>query len=273
MRAVGFIPTSSSQSRFWQTTCTLVRSGEEAFCIDSPVLPDELEILPAVAEQAGFKVVGLFATHGDWDHLLGRYAFPEAPLGAAESTALRMRDEPGVAQRLLREFDEDNYVERPCRCRCRACRRCRSPATRRSASTSWSCTPPTATPPTGWPSGSPGRRAHLRRLPLARRDPDDLPGGSRDAYLATLARLEPLVDQAAHVVPGHGAPLDGTRAAAILREDVAYLRGSPKRRCRSRAGPRRRSASTRTTSRRWAEAYRECAGSVPAWGVRANCGW
>jgi hypothetical protein len=24
-------------------------------------------------------------------------------------------------------------------------------------------------------------------------------------------------------VPGHGAPLDATRAAAILREDVAYL--------------------------------------------------
>ncbi|MBA2450946.1 MAG: MBL fold metallo-hydrolase, partial [Chloroflexi bacterium] len=36
--------------------------------------------------------------------------------------------------------------------------------------------------------------------------------GSAGAYLATLARLEPLVDQADHVVPGHGAPLDGTRA-------------------------------------------------------------
>ena len=25
-------------------------------------------------------------------------------------------------------------------------------------------------------------------------------------------------------MPGHGAPIDGTRAAAILREDRAYLR-------------------------------------------------
>ena len=53
------------------------------------------------------------------------------------------------------------------------------------------------------------------------------PGGSRDAYLATLARLEPLVDQARHVVPGHGAVLDAVRAAAILREDVAYLERLP----------------------------------------------
>ena len=45
----------------------------------------------------------------------------------------------------------------------------------------------------------------------------------RDAYIATLDRLEPLVEEAEHVVPGHGAPMDGTRAAAILREDRAYL--------------------------------------------------
>jgi glyoxylase-like metal-dependent hydrolase (beta-lactamase superfamily II) len=49
------------------------------------------------------------------------------------------------------------------------------------------------------------------------------PGGSLDAYLATLRRLEPLVEQADTVVPGHGDPIDATRALAILREDVAYL--------------------------------------------------
>ncbi|MBV8219590.1 MAG: MBL fold metallo-hydrolase, partial [Solirubrobacterales bacterium] len=27
-------------SRFWQTTCTAVRAGEEGFVIDSPVYPD-----------------------------------------------------------------------------------------------------------------------------------------------------------------------------------------------------------------------------------------
>jgi glyoxylase-like metal-dependent hydrolase (beta-lactamase superfamily II) len=52
-------------------------------------------------------------------------------------------------------------------------------------------------------------------------------GGSRAGYLATLARLAPLVEAAEHVVPGHGAVLDATRAAAILREDVAYLQALP----------------------------------------------
>ena len=90
-----------------------MRSGEEAFCIDSPVLPDELELLPAIAQQADFRVVGCLATHVDWDHVLGRYAFADAPLGVAESSAARLRNEPGAAQRELRDFDEEHYVERP----------------------------------------------------------------------------------------------------------------------------------------------------------------
>jgi glyoxylase-like metal-dependent hydrolase (beta-lactamase superfamily II) len=49
------------------------------------------------------------------------------------------------------------------------------------------------------------------------------PGGSVSAYVATLSRLEPLVERAAHVVPGHGAVLDSSRALEVLREDRAYL--------------------------------------------------
>ena len=74
-------------SRYWQTTCTAVRAGDEGFVIDSPVYPDELEALAGVLEQAGFPVSGLLATHADWDHLLGRIAFPQASLGCGESTA------------------------------------------------------------------------------------------------------------------------------------------------------------------------------------------
>src|SRR6202161_3419150 len=100
-------------SGVWQTTCTAVRSGDEGFLIDSPVLPDELDALPALLEQAGFPVSGLLATHGDWDHLLGRLAFPGSALGVASSTALRLRDELGAAQRSLRDFDERHYLARP----------------------------------------------------------------------------------------------------------------------------------------------------------------
>ena len=52
-------------------------------------------------------------------------------------------------------------------------------------------------------------------------------GGSRSAYLATLERLRPLVEQADHVVAGHGGPIDAGRALAILNEDVAYLEALP----------------------------------------------
>jgi glyoxylase-like metal-dependent hydrolase (beta-lactamase superfamily II) len=100
-------------SAIWQTTCTAVRAGDEGFVIDSPVYPDELEALPGVLERASFPVSGLLATHGDWDHLLGRLAFPEASLGCAESTARRLAAEPGNAQRELRRFDEEHYAERP----------------------------------------------------------------------------------------------------------------------------------------------------------------
>ena len=75
----------------------------ETFVIDSPVLPDELDALPALLKQARFpSPSGLLATHGDWDHLLGRLAFPRVALGCAESTAERLVAEPGGAQRELR---------------------------------------------------------------------------------------------------------------------------------------------------------------------------
>jgi glyoxylase-like metal-dependent hydrolase (beta-lactamase superfamily II) len=48
-------------------------------------------------------------------------------------------------------------------------------------------------------------------------------GGSLADYRATLARLSPLVEQAATVVPGHGAPHDRDTTLRILDEDVDYL--------------------------------------------------
>jgi hydroxyacylglutathione hydrolase len=229
VRAVGLHPdVVVVTSRFWQTSCTLVRSGEEAFCIDSPVLPDELEILSSVAQQAQFRVVGLLATHADWDHVLGRYAFPDAPLGVGESTALRLQADPGRAQKAMRDFDEENYIERP------------GPLTMPE---------PQVLPLPGrcgigeqelelHPADGHTADGTAFWIPWAQTlvcgdylSPVEIPmlssGGSRSAYLATLDRLEPLVEQAAHVVPGHGGPIDATRAAAILREDRAYLENLP----------------------------------------------
>ncbi|HTP19132.1 MAG TPA: MBL fold metallo-hydrolase [Solirubrobacteraceae bacterium] len=213
-------------SRFWQTTCTAVRAGEEGFVIDSPVYPDELEATAGVLEQAGFPVSGLLATHADWDHLLGRIAFPEASLGVGESTARRLAAEPGQAQRELREFDEEQYVDD------------RQPLALGGIQ---------SLPVPGRLSLGPDDReielhpadghtadgtaffiAWLHTLVCGDYlSPVEIPwispGGSVEAYLATLERLRALVAGADTIVPGHGRPLDRADARRVLDEDVAYL--------------------------------------------------
>jgi glyoxylase-like metal-dependent hydrolase (beta-lactamase superfamily II) len=216
-------------SRYWQTTCTAVRAGDEGFVIDSPIYPDELEALPDVLEQAGFPVSGLLATHADWDHLLGRLAFPDASLGCGESTANRLAAEPGAAQRQLKAFDEEQYVDD------------RRPLALGGIQ---------ALPVPGRLSLGPQERGReLELYPADGHTPDGTafhipwlhtlicgdylspveipwisPGGSPDAYEATLGRLKPLVKRAETIVPGHGRPLQRDAALALLDEDVEYLR-------------------------------------------------
>jgi glyoxylase-like metal-dependent hydrolase (beta-lactamase superfamily II) len=223
VRAVGLhADVIVATSRAYQTTCTLVRSGGEAFCIDSPVFPDELEIVPALAEQAGFSVVGLLATHADWDHVLGRYAFPEAPLGCAETTAARLVGEPGAQQRTMRAFDEEFYVERPRPLSLPSAQRLPVPGKLEVGDRELELQPTDGHTEDGMAIWVPWARVLVVGDYLS---PVEIPWvhGSASAYVATLTRLEPLVEQADHVVPGHGGPIDGARAAAILREDRTYL--------------------------------------------------
>jgi glyoxylase-like metal-dependent hydrolase (beta-lactamase superfamily II) len=213
-------------SRFWQTTCTAVRAGDEGFVIDSPVYPDELEAVAGVLEQAGFPVSGLLATHADWDHLLGRIAFPQASLGCGESTAERLAAEPGEAQRLLREFDEEQYVDD------------RKPLALGGIQ---------SLPVPGRLALGPAER-EIELHPSDGHTADGTaffipwlqtlvcgdylspveipwisPGGSVEAYQATLERLRALVARADTIVPGHGRPLERADAIRLLDEDVAYL--------------------------------------------------
>ena len=226
MQAVGLHPdVIVVVSRAYATAAVLVRGGpSEAFLIDSPVFPDELEALAALAAQAGFPVVGLLATHADWDHLLGSYAFPEAPLGAAESTAARLIGEPGAAQRELRDFDEELYVARPRPLSLPGAQQLPVPGHVDVGERSLELHPTEGHTVDGMALWAPWAGVLIVGDYLS---PVEIPmlsaSGSASAYLATLDRLEPLVEQAEHVVPGHGGPIDGERAAAILREDRAYL--------------------------------------------------
>jgi glyoxylase-like metal-dependent hydrolase (beta-lactamase superfamily II) len=211
-------------SRVWQTTCAAIRSGDEALLIDSPVYPDELEVLPALMAQAGFEVKGLLVTHADWDHLLARAAFPQAPLGCAETTTARLAAEPGVAQRELREFDERHYVERPRPLSLGGVEALPVPGYCEVGERELELHPADGHTADGMAVWAPWAGVlmcgdYLSPVEL----PVISPGGSPEGYAATLRRLRPLVEGAAAVVPGHGPVMGGDRAAAVLEEDEAYL--------------------------------------------------
>jgi glyoxylase-like metal-dependent hydrolase (beta-lactamase superfamily II) len=210
------------ESRVWRTTATIVRSGEEAFVIDSPVFPDELELLPALLEQARFPFSGLLATHGDWDHLLGRLAFPGGALGVAESTALRLRGELGAPQRALRDFDERHYLARPAPLALGTLDALPVPGYCGIGDSELELHPADGHTVDGMAVWIPWAAVLVCGDYLS---PVEIPTpeSSLERYLATLARLEPLVHAAQWVVPGHGGPIDHDQALAILAEDRAYL--------------------------------------------------
>jgi len=218
-------------SRLWQTTATAIRApaqtapeGGEAFLIDSPYFPDELELLPTLMSHAGFEVRGLLATHADFDHLLGRLAFPDLTLGVGEPTMARIRAEPGAAQRELRDADAEHYVRRERPLSLGAVQALPVPGHVGLGDDELEIHPAEGHTADG--------------LAVFARDAGVLvcgdllsdveipmlsPGGSLADYRSTLARLAPLIEAAEVVVPGHGAPHDRDRALAILDEDVAYL--------------------------------------------------
>ena len=198
-------------SRLWQTNAVLIEIGGVTVLVDSPVLPDELAALP--------RPDVLVVTHAHFDHVLGRAAFPDAPLLAGRSTLDELAT--GAWAEELRESDEELYVERD-----------------------------------AWPDLSGAREQDLFEAVAADGHAADgsaflhedvlLPGdylmdveipliaqaGSVEGYLATLDRLEPLVREARTIVPGHGPPLDRARALALLdldRRYVADLRSGPLR--------------------------------------------
>jgi glyoxylase-like metal-dependent hydrolase (beta-lactamase superfamily II) len=200
------------------------RAGE-SFLIDSPVLPEELELLPSVLEQARFPPLsGLLATHADWDHLLGPLAFPGVLLGCAESSARRLAAEPGSAQRELRSFDEGLYLERSRPLALGAPQALPVPGHCEIGDRELELHPADGHTADGMAVWAPWAGVLIAGDYLSSIEiPMLSPGGGRSAYLATLERLRLLVERAEHVVPGHGPVLDSAATLEILEQDLAYL--------------------------------------------------
>ena len=198
----------------------------ETFVIDSPVLPDELDTLTALLEQARFPAPrALLATHGDWDHLLGRLAFPGVALGCAESTAARLRAAPGEAQRELRGFDEQLMIERPRPLSLGAVQQLPAPGRCEIGDRQLELHPAVGHTHDGMAIVITWARVLVVGDYLSEVEIPTLNDrGELHAYLATLERLRELVGGAERVVPGHGPILDPARALAVLDEDRDYLR-------------------------------------------------
>jgi len=208
----------------WQTNAVALRAGGEAMLVDSPYFPDELDALPGVLAGAGFEPDALLATHADFDHLLGRLAFPDLALGLGEPSVERLQREPGAAQRALRDKDDELYVARPSPLALGQVQTLPVPGSVELGGEELELHPADGHTADGlavmarW-CGVLCAGDYLSNVEI----PMISPGGSLGAYRATLARLAPLVEAAETVVPGHGAPQGRDAALRILDEDADYL--------------------------------------------------
>jgi glyoxylase-like metal-dependent hydrolase (beta-lactamase superfamily II) len=225
LRAVSISPDALVvTSGFWQTNAVALRVGEEAVLIDSPYLPDELDALSGLLAGAGFEPDGLLATHADFDHLLGRLAFPGMTLGLAESSVERLQREPGDAQRELRRYDAEFYVSRPAPLALGQVQALPVPGHVEIGDRELELHPAEGHTPDGMALFD---RAQGLLIVGDYLSDVEIPwiskGGSLPDYRATLARLAALVEEATTVVPGHGAPHDRDATLRLLDEDVDYL--------------------------------------------------
>jgi glyoxylase-like metal-dependent hydrolase (beta-lactamase superfamily II) len=222
----------------WQTNAVALRartasqrSGHrpllahyEAMLVDSPYFPDELEALPGLLAGAGFEPDALVATHADYDHLLGRLAFPGLALGLGEPSVVRLHQEPGAAQRELRDRDAELYVERPAPLALGQVQGLPVPGSIELGSEELELHPADGHTSDGmavmarW-CGVLCAGDYLSNVEI----PMISPGGSVASYRATLSRLAPLVEDAETIVPGHGSPRGRGDALRILDEDLDYL--------------------------------------------------
>ena len=201
-------------------------SGGEAALIDPGLFADEFDLIRRLLAERGAEPRVLVLTHSHWDHVLGPEQFPGVRVLAHERyPALAAEFAEDIRWGLAhweRQFGIQR--ERP-------------------------FVPPVAQATVGAAGMLSVGDLTLRLRHVPGHAPDQLAlyqaeagvlccgdylspveipmlseGGSVDGYLATLARLEPSVERATWVVPGHGAPAsEPAEIRARFAHDQAYL--------------------------------------------------
>ena len=207
------------QSRLWETASLLIVADGEAVLVDPGIAEGELAGIRARLDALGARVTHVLATHGDWDHVCGIAAFPEAVATMGPATAERVTGDDGA--RVLDAARRHGVaVAGPPRV----------DAVLRvgQAHQIGPFTIETMALPGHTPDGVAYRvRAldllavgdHLSRI--------EFPFVTSSAgYRATLAGLIDVLrhDPPASVVPGHGPALTAEEALEVAEADLAYLR-------------------------------------------------
>ena len=226
MRAVGVHPDAVVvTSRMWQTTCTAIRARRRGDADRLAVLPGRARrAARRCSQQAGFEISALLATHADYDHLLGRAAFPGLALGVgrvhrAPPARRAGRGAEGAPRRRRRALRR----ARPRRSRSARTSRCRCRATSGLGDEELELHPAEGHTADG--TAVFARWAGVLCVGDYLSDVEIPIVHDLDEYRATLARLAPLVEAAEAVVPGHGSPHDRDTALRLLDEDLEYLDG------------------------------------------------
>ena len=100
------------QSALWKTTSSVVETDDLILVVDPAWLPLEIqEIQEFVASIRNDKELYLLFTHGDFDHIIGYHAFPDAKVIGSKG----MQEHPRKQYKLdlIQQFDNEYYIERP----------------------------------------------------------------------------------------------------------------------------------------------------------------
>jgi hydroxyacylglutathione hydrolase len=207
------------EASLWSTTSLLVVAEGESLVVDPAISAGEVARIGERAQELGAPVRHVLITHGDWDHVCGIAAFPEAEAAMGEETAERVLSR---GDDVLKQTAEHYGLE------ISGSPRADRTFSRGSAISLGPFVVETF-PPVGHTEDGTGYRIrdygllvvgdHLSAVefPFAK---------SPAAYRFTLAGLiETLrADPPDVVIPGHGPPLDPAEALRIAEADLAYLR-------------------------------------------------
>lgn len=104
-------PITVFQSALYQTTSTVIDTGDLVLIVDPNWLPEEIKVIQKFVEDIrGERQVFLLFTHGDFDHVIGYKAFPGAKV--IGSTGLVHHPDKAKKVEMIHQFDNDYYIER-----------------------------------------------------------------------------------------------------------------------------------------------------------------